>query len=125
MPYPFRLACAAVLVALLSPLHAQERVTLTAPVAKASATSIQIERITIDVKAKSIYVQWLFDNGDADSAVYTTPAPVDHPAQPTGAVLFSTLNTSNLTTVSMVKRILQRLQADGYVKAGSIAGTPE
>lgn len=105
-----------------------ERVTLTAPVTKPARTSIEIERLTIDVKAKLVFIQWLADNGDAGSAAYPTPAPVDaqgNPTQPTGAVLINALNNANLSTKSLVKRIYERLQTDGHLAAGAIAGTPD
>lgn len=105
-----------------------ERVNLTTPVAKPARTSIEIERLLIDVKAKSIYIQWLADNGDAGSASYPTPAPVDaqgNALQPTGAVLINALNNANLATKSLVKRIYERLQTDGHLAAGTIAGTPD
>ena len=105
-----------------------ERVTLSTPVPKPARTSIELERLTIDVKARSVYIQWLADNGDAGSASYPTPAPVDNKGvatQPTGAALINGLNNANLAAKSLVKRIYERLQSDGHLGAGTIAGTPD
>lgn len=114
-------------IASSSVINAQELVTLTAPLTKPNQTTIKIERLIIDVVAKSITVQWLGNNNEAGSATYSTPVPTDHPTQPTGAALLTTLNKLNLSGVnpSLVARILARLQSDGYIPAGSISGTPE
>lgn len=101
-----------------------ESITLTTPITKPSQTGIVIDRLTIDVTAKSVTIQWLGNNNEIGSAVYPTPAPVGS-LQPTGAVIITTLNTANLTTNSLVKRILQRLQTDGYIGAGNVIGTPD
>lgn len=100
-----------------------ETILLTAPIVKPSQTMVLLDRITIDITNKSILFQWTGDNGEASSAVYSTPPPIGS-TQPSGATLLSVLNTANLSTTSLVKRIFQRLQLDGYLPAGSIVGTP-
>ena len=117
-------------LALTSVNSAQELVTLTAPIVPASATNVRIERITIDIASKSIQIQWQVRDSTGgvvfqENAVYSTPAPVAHPTQPTGAQLLTTLNTANLTANSLIRRVLTRLQADGYIAAGAISGTAE
>jgi hypothetical protein len=104
-----------------------ELVTLTAPVTKPNTTTITIDRVTIDVAAKSILIQWLGNNAEAGSASYPTPAILNPlgALQPTGAVLLNQLNTLNMSTTSLIKRVLQRLQTDGYLAAGTIAGSPD
>lgn len=104
-----------------------ERVNLATPKAKPPGTAIELERLLIDLKAKSVFLQWLYDNGDAGSAAYPTPAPVDAQGvatQPTGAVLIAGLNVANLSTRSLVRRIYERLLADGHL-AGTVAGSPD
>lgn len=101
-----------------------EIITLTTPITKPNQTIVKLERFIIDVGAKSVMVQWLGENGEVGSAVYPTPAPAGS-SQPSGQTLISTLNTANLTTTSLAKRVLQRIQLDGYVGAGTIIGTPE
>jgi hypothetical protein len=102
-----------------------EIVTLTSAITKPSQTTIRLERLMLDIEQKAITVQWLGTNNEAGSAVYPTPAPADHPSQPTGATLLNSLNNANLSTKSLVKRVLERLQTDGYLPAGTISGTPD
>ena len=126
MMAPQRWLSVLIVIVLLQGLgHSQELITLTTPITKPSQTTIRLERLTIDIPTKTIAVQWLGNNNEAGTAVYSTPAPPDHPTQPTGAVLLNGLNTANLTTNSLVRRILNRLQLDGYIPAGTIGGTPE
>lgn len=101
-----------------------EIITLTTPLTKPTQTTVKLERLIIDLPSKSVLVQWLGENGEAGSAAYPTPPP-NGSSQPSGQTLISTLNTANLTTVSLAKRVLQRIQTDGYVGAGSVTGTPE
>lgn len=101
-----------------------EIITLTTPISKPSQTIVKLDRLTIDVSTKSVYVQWLGENGEIGSAAYPTPPP-NGSAQPSGQTLITTLNTANLTTTSLAKRVLQRIQLDGYIGAGSVTGTPE
>lgn len=41
------------------------------------------------------------------------------------ATLLAALNTANLSTKSLQRRILERLVADGYLPAGTVTGTPD
>ena len=72
-------------------------------------------------------IQWLGNNGEAASAFYPTPAVLNPLGvlQPTGAVLINTLNNANLSTISLVKRIFQRLQTDGHPRRAPVPGTPD
>lgn len=103
-----------------------EIITLTTPIAKPSQTTVKIERLYLDVVQKSVLVQFLGENSEPGSAFYPTPAP-DGSSQPTGASLITTLNKMNFSGAnpSLANRILARLQADGYVGAGTISGTPD
>lgn len=109
-------------------IQGQEIVTLTSPITKPNQTTIKLEGLSIDMfPSKTITVRWLGNNNEPGIAIYSTPVPTDHPTQPTGAALLTTLNKLNLSGVnpSLVNRILARLQSDGYIPAGSISGTPE
>lgn len=101
-----------------------EVITLTTPITKPTQTIVRLDRFIIDLASKSVTVQFIGENGEAGSAVYPTPPPLGS-SQPSGQTLISTLNTANLTTTSLAKRVLQRIQLDGYVGAGSVTGTPE
>lgn len=100
-----------------------EVITLIAPVTFPSSTVLRLERIIIDLEAKSVMIQWLDNAGRGFSAVYPTPPPPGQ-QQPAGQALIATLNTANLSTLSLVKLLLQRLQTDGHIAAGTIGGVP-
>lgn len=94
-----------------------EQIDLTTPEAKPANPSYHLERLTLDIDAGTIHVQLKGANGEALSKVY------DKSTTPTGAALLSALNTSNNSTTSLIKRVYQRLTADGVI-AGTISGTP-
>lgn len=104
-----------------------EIITLTSPIVPPTQSTIRFERIIIDVEAKSVMVQWLGNNSEPGSAVYPTPAVLNPlgALQPSGQQLIQTLNTANLTSNSLVRRTLTRLQTDGYIPAGTLSGTPD
>jgi hypothetical protein len=112
------------MVAIQIPPQAQEIVTLTTPITK-NQTTVRIVRLIIDVSAKSVIIEFVGNNGEAGTAYYTTPPPLNSPAQPTGAQLINTLNTANLSSNSLMRRVLTRLQTDAYIGAGAVSGTPE
>lgn len=95
-----------------------EQVDLITPETKPSNPSYHLERLTLDIDAQRIYVQLKGANGEAISKVY------DQTTTPTGAALLSSLNTSNNSVTSLIKRVYQRLTTDG-VLAGIISGTPQ
>jgi hypothetical protein len=96
-----------------------ERVDLTAAETKPNCTFYELERLTIDVKAKSITAQLLGTNGESKSIVYNALTT------PTGASLLSALNTSNNSAgTSLIKRVYNRLLADNAI-AGAISGSPD
>ncbi len=124
-----RLLCLVFLALAVAVAPAQELITLATPVTSPNAVTVKFERLVLDLPAQTVSVQWVIvDAGNltrfAGSAYYPTPPPADHPSQPSGATLLSTLNTANMSSTSLIKRAFQRLQADGYIAAGAINGTP-
>ena len=99
-------------------VYAQEKVDLSSPVVRANTTDYHLERIVIDVDNGSILVQLKGNNGETLSKAYNSTT------SPTGASLISTLNASNNSTTSLVKRVYNRLIADGVI-AGTVSGTPQ
>lgn len=95
-----------------------ERIDLTTPITYPSTGFHELERLTLDVKAGTIYVQLLGQNGESVSKVYNATT------SPTGATLLSQLNTSNNSTTSLIKRVYNRLVADG-VLVGTVSGSPQ
>lgn len=101
-----------------------EQVTLTTPIAS-SLTTWQVARLLIDRMSQLIVIELVGSTGAMLQVRYPTPAPPEHASQPTGQDLISTLNTVNLSTNSLQKRVLQRVQADGYIGSGGVTGSPE
>lgn len=96
-----------------------ERVDLSVAETKPNCTFYELERLTIDVKAKTILAQLLGTNGESKSVVYNSQST------PTGASLLSSLNTSNNSTgTSLIKRVYNRLLTDGVI-AGSVSGSAD
>ena|SRR6185295_1349502 len=106
-----------------------EEVVFTAPVVPPSRTKAHIRRITIDIDAKAIGFDCVGDDGVGFAASYptTTPPQLNPLGQPqqSGAAILNNLNNRDGRTVSLIKKGNQLLQADGYMPAGNITGTPD
>jgi len=99
-----------------------ETLTLTTPRAPTRPT---ITTYTI----RAIYFGWdeglikitLRDNvGEIVTAVYE-----DSAADKAATTLLRALNTVNLSTTSLQKRVIQRLVTDGKLPAGAVTGAPD
>ena len=95
-----------------------EQVDLTAPIVHGNTTNLHLGRIAIDIDASAVVATLTGANGDTVTKVY------DATTNPTGASLISTLNTSNNSTTSLIRRVYNRLIADGVI-AGTVSGTPQ
>jgi hypothetical protein len=73
--------------------HAQELVTLTTPIAKASIPSYAVDTILLDVRRSAIVVSLSAPTGDVLVKTY------DGGTTPTGATLLHNLNTGNFSTL--------------------------
>lgn len=108
-----------------------EQIDLTTPVPIGTITTVTWERMTLDIKAKSAYFQWLDNLGRGYSALYPTPIPTYPPGHTgpvnsvTGQQIISTINKGNHTTNSIAKKTFMQLQADGWIPGGAITGEPE
>lgn len=96
-----------------------EAITLSAPESVPSKETVHLSLLVLDVKNKNVEITFR-DNNDVEGRAFYTAETT-----PTGQALLTSLNTANLATNSLVKRVLQRLQTDGYIAAGSVTGTPE
>jgi hypothetical protein len=97
------------------------QVRLSRPVQKVAVAAVELERITIDLRARWVHVQWLLDDGTADSIVYRTPP---EPGKPSGARIINQIITGQLTSKStnLIEGLLAQLQADGVIGAGTVEG---
>lgn len=98
--------------------HAQETVTLTAPVVQ-TTTQYHVQVITLDLDASAIYVQLRGTNNELVQKTYNATTT------PTGATLLHALNIGNFSTNSLIKAVYNRLLTDGVIPAGSIGGVAQ
>jgi hypothetical protein len=98
--------------------HAQELVTLTTPIAKASIPSYAVDTILLDVRRSAIVVSLSAPTGDVLVKTY------DGGTTPTGATLLHNLNTGNFSVNSLMKAVYNRLLTDGVI-TGTISGVPQ
>lgn len=119
------------------PANAQEKLTLTTPVARPSIVDYQVDEIRIRRSDWTIRVE-LHPNGTATGAptiacewVLTTVRCNNGFSDATAPVGFANaeamvkaLNKANLTTTSLEKRVYNQLIADGAFVA-SVTGTPD
>lgn len=92
-----------------------EQLDFTTPIVPASRTFYRVQRVTFDWTAAAIRIDLFGSDGTIVSAAYDGALATS---------LMTTLNSANLSTVSLHKRILQRLQADGFIPAGTVNGVP-
>lgn len=92
-----------------------EQLTLTTPITPPACTTYTVDRLVLHWSAQVIQVYLIGSDGGEVFAEYVGAA-----ATP----LLTVLNTANFSTLSLHKRILQRLQTDGKLPAGTITGTP-
>ena len=92
-----------------------EILTLTSPITKPSVTTYVVLFLSLDWGNSRIVVRVQGSDASEIEAVYEGA---------TAVALMTVLNTSNLTTTSLYKRVIQKLQTDGKLPAGNITGTP-
>lgn len=97
---------------------AAEVTTLTTPLTKPSQTTCRVNTIYLDITAKTVDISVIGNNNEVATKTYNAST------NPTGAAVLSTLNTANLTTNSLIKRVLTRLATDA-VCVGTVTGTPD
>jgi hypothetical protein len=91
-----------------------ELLTLTAPIVPPTRTGYTFVRLVLDLEAQFIRATVRGSDGVEVSGEWTGA---------TAVALMTALNTANLTTSSLVKRVLLKMQQDGFLPAGAITGT--
>jgi hypothetical protein len=125
---PFAVLCLALWIVGVGYVLAQEKLTLATPVfATVGATDFRVESVYLkrgtpdagaEIRARFREVAGTaFVAGGRDM---TCRYDGD-----TAETLIAQLNTVNLTTASLEKRVTQRCQADGKLGAGTITGVPQ
>jgi hypothetical protein len=92
-----------------------EQLDLATPIAPPQRTTYRISRVVLDWDAQVIQITLVGSDGLEVRAEYTGAIAVG---------LMTVLNTTNLATLSLQKRILQKLVTDGKLPAGTVSGTP-
>lgn len=110
----------AALLLVASVPKAQESVTLTSPASVGTRSTWEVNYLHIDLKPSvRISVEVVDNLGNVVRDEHTSTTAV------TGATLLNQLNTVNLTTNSLMKRLLTHLQGEGKIGAGSVVGSPQ
>ena len=96
--------------------YAIEQLDLTTPITGQSVTAYKV--LSLYMGTSPPVIDWTVgDNlGGTFSGSYNRTE---------AATLLSILNTANLTTNSLQKRVITKLQTDGYLPSGTITGTPQ
>ena len=95
-----------------------EQVDLTTPITKPTTNYYRVVLLTLDWDAAYIAIRLKGQNGEFLDFIYRDELPLTE-----ATTLMTTLNTANLSTNSLHKRILNKLVADGKL-AGTVSGTP-
>lgn len=92
-----------------------EQFDLTSPIVGPSRSSYKIATVLLDWAQAVIRVDLVGNDAVPLTVVYTGPE---------ATALMTALNTANLTTNSLYRRVLTKLATDGKIPAGSVSGTP-
>jgi len=92
-----------------------EQLDLTSSITPATRTAYTLKTFLVDLPAQAIEVVVIGTDGVEVKCVYSGALAMTR---------LNTLNNSNNTTTSMIKRIFNALVADGKLPAGSVSGTP-
>ena len=92
-----------------------ELLTLAVPVVPPSITTYRVVYLAFDWLNPSITIGLTGANGERFNHSYSGP---------TATTLMVALNKANLSTISLHRRVIERLVADG-VLAGTISGSPD
>jgi hypothetical protein len=117
-----------VFVALLlaTPAVSQERITLTTPIVQPSITDYQVRSITFDMGADPDRSNTI-DDRVTIVLIPNVPdrEPFTHQYEgATAATINRQINRANLSTISLERRIMERLDADNVLD-GTVTGTPQ
>ena len=92
-----------------------EILTLTSPITKPSVTTYVVLFLSLDWGNARIVVRVQASDEAVQEFVYEGA---------TATALMTILNSANLSVKSLYKRVIEKLQADGNLPAGTITGTP-
>ncbi len=92
-----------------------EQLDLTSPIAPPTRTAYTFSRLVLDLDAQVIQAVVRGTDGVEVRGEWVGS---------TAVALMTALNTANLSSLSLVKRVLQKMVTDGKLPAGSVSGSP-
>ncbi len=92
-----------------------EQLDLSTPIVPPSRTAYTLARVVLDFEAQVIQAIVRGSDGVEIRGEWTGA---------TAVTLMTALNTANLSTTSLVKRVLQKMVIDGKLPTGSVSGSP-
>ena len=93
-----------------------EKLGLVVPIVPPAVTDYEVGLLSLDRLRQIVYIEVYANTATVVAVKYT------------GAVagtMIQQLNKANLSTKSLERRIIERLQLDGYLPAGTINGFPD
>jgi hypothetical protein len=104
-----------------------EEYTLTTPetIPAVTNTAYKVIALNFDWKVGYIGIQLEGQNDELLFTTYGGLPPVTQAERDEAIQMMRTLNTANLTTKSLQKRVLEKLAADGKIPGGTVTGTPD
>lgn len=96
----------------VAPLSAQEAISLTTPIAKPSIAGYTPVSLQIVVSPPQIIVRIAASDSTLETFEYPCATPCANDTQAKVATLINALNTANLTTRSLWRRVFDRLLLD-------------
>lgn len=103
-----------------------EALVLTTPEVRpaVSTTDYRVVYLGLDWEGKQIVIRLRGTNGESRSFTYGGRLAATPEARADALAMMVALNTANLSTRSLQRRILERLVADGKL-TGTVSGTPD
>lgn len=99
-----------------------EELTLTTPVTVPSTTKYKVTRMMFDLEGMAGMEPGRIEIALKDD--HDRPVNASYMGQP-ALDFIKYINTANFTTVSLHKRVLNKLAADGKLPAGTVTGAPD
>jgi hypothetical protein len=94
------------------PARAQEAIALTVPVTRVSIANYTPGTLFLDIRTPRIIVQLVNTAGDIQEFVYPCAAPCAFATPASVTTMITALNTANLSTRSLWRRVFDRLVLD-------------
>jgi hypothetical protein len=104
-----------------------EEYTLTTPetIPAVTNTAYKVVFLQFEWTRGQIAIYLEGQNGERVITGYGGPPPATQAERDAAIQMMRTLNTANLTTKSLQKRVLEKLSADGKIPGGTVTGAPD